>query len=135
MVSTSPHGEGDVREHINTEYDPDSDGLIDGSETDINHGELNDAPAEAHHNQVDDESGTFNVASGGAGPTTVNFGQAYATGVGEAGMKGISPLSGDATVVAYTTNANGNLDGMKIRYENTGAAGHTVEWRFAGRPV
>lgn len=29
MVKTTPHGEGNIRDHINTEYDPDEDGQID----------------------------------------------------------------------------------------------------------
>lgn len=29
MVNTTPHGEGNIRDHINTEYDPDEDGQVD----------------------------------------------------------------------------------------------------------
>lgn len=34
MVSTQPHGSGDVNEHINPTYDPDEDGLIELIELD-----------------------------------------------------------------------------------------------------
>lgn len=34
MVSTQPHGTGDVNDHINPQYDPDEDGLIEGIELD-----------------------------------------------------------------------------------------------------
>lgn len=103
----------------------------------IPHSDLASVGAEDHHNQVDDESGTFSAASSsGNVTTTVSFGQAYATGVGSVGMKTASPVGGgDAAVVGYTTNADGDIDGMTIRYENTTANSHTVEWRFAGRPA
>lgn len=34
MVDTQPHGTGDVNEHINPEYDPDEDGLVENVELD-----------------------------------------------------------------------------------------------------
>lgn len=135
MVETQPHGVGDVHSHVNPEYDSNEDGLIDGAETDINHSHLNDAPPNAHHNEPADVGGTVSAAAGSNTSTTVSFAQSYKVGVGSAGMQGISPLSGDASVVTYTTDANGNLDGMTIRYENTDTVSHTVEWRFVGVPA
>lgn len=219
MVETSPHGEGNIRDHINVEYDGDEDGQIENADVDglVNlaaadafsgyplgaadlaqldasitviiedtsanrpaagtegriflesdtgrvlyddgaawvelglsesqislanlasnaHADLSTAPAEAHHNQVDDETGTFSGNANTEGENTVNFGQSYVTGVGDVGFDGaVSPVNdAGATIRSYTTDANGNIDGMVIRWHNTTGAAETVRWRFAGRPV
>jgi hypothetical protein len=101
------------------------------------HSDLDDAPADAHHNAVDDEDGTFAGASSSSGSKTVSFGQAYATGSGEAGFDAdLSPVNdADAYIKSYTTNGSGDIDGMIIRWHNTTGSNETVRWRFSGRPA
>lgn len=103
----------------------------------LEHGKHVDAPADAHHSQVVEETQTGNAASNTASEVSVAFANTYEKVVAVASFGSlVSPLSDAAcTAYNYTTDVDGNVTGVDVAFENSTANALTIEVRAIGVAV
>lgn len=101
----------------------------------LEHGKHTDLAQNAHQNQVVEETFNFNV--GASTNTSINhsFANLYSTVVGDAAFVGTDPLSAAAEISTYSTDANGNYDGITVHCNNTTAGTLEYRARIVGVPL
>lgn len=97
-------------------------------------GTLDNFPASLDASNLSFEEGSFSLAAGSNGTQTVSFSNEYSSTAANAGPDVTGALLGSVSAkwTRWTKDADGNITGMDVTWENSDTASHTAQWSVFG---